>query len=563
MDSKHTTDCATEPLLCSSGVLPTMPPLHRGKSGQEHARMARCQKEEIIMMNGAESLVRTLVGGGVNVCFTNPGTSEMHFVAALDKVDGMRCVLALFEGVVTGAADGYWRMAGSPAATLLHLGPGLGNGLANLHNAKKASSGIINIVGEHATYHIQYDAPLTADIEGIARPVSHWVKTSTDAKAVAVDGAQAIAQASTPPGQIATVILPGDTAWNLGGDVATVPAIPTRATTSEEAVKAAADMLAQGEGTMLLLAGEGVKERGLALAGAIAKKTGARILAQGSNAVLQRGAGRVPVERVPFPVPQAVQLLKDVQRMILVGAKAPVAFFGYPDRPSILTQEGCAFHPLTTLAEDSIDALERLADMVGAKVADAPVQQRFTPEMPSGALDPEKIAAILGNLIPEQAIVVDESVTTGRGFYPLTAGAPPHDWLQNMGGSIGYGMPVAIGAAIACPDRKVLALVGDGSGMYTVQALWTMARERLDITVVIWANRTYQILKGEFNNVGAGSPGYKARDMLDIDRPDLDWVSMAQGMGVPATRVHDCAGLTAQIQRGLAAEGPSLIEAVL
>jgi acetolactate synthase I/II/III large subunit len=161
-------------------------------------------------MNGAESLVHTLVDGGVNVCFTNPGTSEMHFVAALDKVDGMRCVLALFEGVVTGAADGYWRMTGKPAATLLHLGPGLGNGLANLHNAKKASSGIVNIVGEHATFHIQYDAPLTADIEGIARPVSHWVKTSTDAKAVAADGAKAIAIASTPPGQVATLILPGD-----------------------------------------------------------------------------------------------------------------------------------------------------------------------------------------------------------------------------------------------------------------------------------------------------------------------------------------------------------------
>jgi acetolactate synthase-1/2/3 large subunit len=201
--------------------------------------------------------------------------------------------------------------------------------------------------------------------------------------------------------------------------------------------------------------------------------------------------------------------------------------------------------------------------MVGAQVADAPVQQPFTPGMPSGRLDPEKIAAILGNRIPEHAIVVDESVTTGRGFYPLTAGAPPHDWLQNMGGSIGYGMPVALGAAIACPDRKVLALVGDGSGMYTVQALWTMAREGLDIAVVIWANRTYQILKGEFNNVGAGSPGHKARDMLDIDRPDLDWVSMAQGMGVPATRVHNCAGLAAQLQRGLAAAGPYLIEAVL
>jgi acetolactate synthase-1/2/3 large subunit len=487
----------------------------------------------------------------------------MHFVAALDKVDGMRCVLALFEGVVTGAADGYWRMTGKPAATLLHLGPGLGNGLANLHNAKKASSGMVNIVGEHATFHIQYDAPLTADIEGIARPVSHWVKTSTDAKAVAADGAEAIAMASTPPGQIATLILPGDTAWNEGSGPVVVPPIPARAKASEAAIQNAASVLARGEGTMLLLTGEGLYERGLALAGAIAKKTGARLLAQGSNAVLQRGAGRVPVGRVPFPVLQAVDLLKDVQRMILVGAKAPVAFFGYPDRPSIPTQDDCEFHPLTALEEDAIDALERLADAVGAKISDAPVQPPVRPDMPSGALDPDKIAAILGNVIPEQAIVVDESVTTGRGFYPLTAGAPPHDWLSNMGGSIGYGMPVAVGAAIACPDRNVLALIGDGSGMYTVQALWTMAREGLNVTAVIWANRTYQILKGEFNHVGAGTPGRKAQDMLDIGRPDLDWVALAKGMGVAAGRADDCERLTAQLQRGLAEPGPYLIEAVL
>lgn len=513
-------------------------------------------------MNGAESLVRTLVGGGVNVCFTNPGTSEMHFVAALDKVDGMRCVLGLFEGVVTGAADGYWRMTGKPAATLLHLGPGLGNGLANLHNAKKANSGVVNIVGEHATFHIQYDAPLTADIEGIARPVSHWVKTSTNAKAVAVDGAQAVSIASTPPGQIATLILPGDTAWNDGSGPAQVPVIPPREKAAEEAIQNAARLLKKGDGTMLFLADVALRERGLALAGAIASRTGARILGQGSNSVLQRGAGRVPVGRVPFPVLQAVDLFKDVQQMILVGSKPPVAFFGYPDRPSIPTQEGCLFHTLTALAEDSLDALERLADAVGAKSTDVPIQQPFKPNMPSGALTPETIAAVLGNLIPEQAIVVDESVTTGRGFYPLTAGAPPHDWLQNMGGSIGYGMPVAIGAAIGCPNRKVLALVGDGSGMYTVQALWSMAREGLNITTVIFANRTYQILKGEFNNVGAGTPGLKATDMLDIDRPDLDWVSLAKGMGVGAGRADSCELLAEQLRRGLAEEGPYLIEAL-
>jgi acetolactate synthase-1/2/3 large subunit len=252
-----------------------------------------------------------------------------------------------------------------------------------------------------------------------------------------------------------------------------------------------------------------------------------------------------------------------VKRLILVGAKAPVAFFGYPNQPSVLTPEGCIISTLTTPEEDSLDALERFADAVGATLKDAPAQQPFTPDMPSGALDPDKIGAVLGNIIPEQAIVVDESVTTGRGFYPLTAGAPPHDWLQNMGGSIGYGMPVAVGAAIACPDRKVLALIGDGSGMYTVQALWTMAREGLDVTAVIWANRTYQILKGEFDNVGAGKPGQKANDMLEIGRPDLDWVALATGMGVPASRAADCESLTRQLQHGLAEAGPHLIEVVL
>jgi acetolactate synthase I/II/III large subunit len=269
------------------------------------------------------------------------------------------------------------------------------------------------------------------------------------------------------------------------------------------------------------------------------------------------------VNRLPYPVPQALQVLKDVQRLILVGAKAPVAFFGYPNQPSVLTSEGCAIFTLTTSEEDTIDALDRLAEAVGAKLKEAPIQQPFKPDMPSGALDPDKIGAVLGNIIPEQAIVVDESVTTGRGFYPLTTGAPPHDWLQNMGGSIGYGMPVAVGAALACPDRKVLALIGDGSGMYTVQALWTMAREGLNVTAVIWANRTYQILKGEFDNVGAGKPGQKANDMLEIGRPDLDWVALATGMGVPANRAADCESLARQLQRGLAEAGPHLIEVVL
>jgi acetolactate synthase-1/2/3 large subunit len=514
-------------------------------------------------MNGAESLARTLVAGGVNVCFTNPGTSEMHFVAALDKVDGIRCVLGLFEGVVTGAADGYWRMADRPAATLLHLGPGLGNGLANLHNARKASSGIVNIVGEHATYHIKHDAPLTSDIEGIARPVSAWVRTSPNARAIAADGAAAIAAARTPPGQIATLILPADTAWNDADDVAAVAPMAARARVGDDVIARCAKALRSGEPAMLMLTDRAVRADGLALAGRIATATGARIIAQGSNARIQRGAGRVPIERLPYPVDQALAVLKDVRHLILVGAKAPVAFFAYPDKPSVLTPDGCQVHQLSTLAEDSIAALEALADAVGAKKGSEVIQPAGRPALPTGALTPDTLAAALGALLPEGAIVADESVTTGRGFFKATAGAPPHDWLNNMGGSIGLGMPLATGAAVACPDRKVVCLEGDGSGMYTVQALWTQARESLNVTTVVFANRTYAILRHELTNVRAGTPGRKAADMLDINRPDLDWVALARGMGVPATRATTAEDFNKQFASSLSTQGPTLIEAVL
>src|SRR5262245_22969644 len=514
-------------------------------------------------MNGAESLARTLVAGGVNVCFTNPGTSEMHFVAALDKVDGIRCVLGLFEGVVTGAADGYWRMAERPAATLLHLGPGLGNGLANLHNAKKANSAIVNIVGEHATHHIKHDAPLTADIEGIARPISAWVRTSPNAKAIAADGAAAIAAAWAPPGQISTLILPADTAWNTADGVAAVPPRPERARVEAAAVARCAKALRSGEPAMLMLTGQALRENGLALAGRIATATGARIVAQGSNARIARGAGRVAIERLPYPVDQALAVLKDIRHLILVGAKAPVAFFAYPDKPSILTPEHCEIIMLSTLAEDSISALEWLADEVGAKKNGEVVQLSTRPALPTGPLNPDTLAASLGALLPEGAIVADESVTTGRGFFRMTAGAPPHDWMNNMGGSIGLGMPLATGAAVACSDRKVICLEGDGSGMYTVQSLWTQAREGLDVTTVVFANRTYAILRHELAGVGAGTPGRKAADMLDIGRPDLDWIALARGMGVEATRATTADEFNRQLASALGTRGPRLIEAVL
>jgi acetolactate synthase I/II/III large subunit len=515
-------------------------------------------------MNGAESLVRTLVGGGVDVCFANPGTSEMHFVAALDRVDGMRCVLGLFEGVVTGAADGFARMSERPAATLLHLGPGLANGLANIHNANKASSPMVNIVGDHATYHRRYDAPLTSDIEGLARPSSHWVKTSPDAKSIAADGAAAIAAARTLPGQIATLILPADTAWNEGFGPAPVPPPAGPKPVAHAAVAEAARALRSGEPCLILLGGRALREKGLELTGKIAAKTGARLMAQGSNARTQRGRGRVFVERVPYVVDQATRVLAGLKHIVLVGARMPVAFFAYPDKPSLLAPLDAQGHVLASLDEDLPGALEALAEEVGALRTPAPVTNEPPPaKAASGAITPEALGASLAALLPENAILADEAVTTGRGFFAPTRSAAPHDWLSNMGGSIGLGLPLATGAAIACPERKVVCLEGDGSAMYTMQALWTQVREGLDVTTLLFSNRSYQILKGELAHVGAGNPGRKALDMLDLVNPDLDFVTLAKGMGVPGARATDMDEFNRRLAEGLATPGPYLVEVVL
>jgi acetolactate synthase-1/2/3 large subunit len=518
-------------------------------------------------MNGADTLVHTLLDAGVDVCFTNPGTSEMHFVSALDRIAGMRCVLGLFEGVVTGAADGYWRIAERPASTLLHLGPGLGNGLANLHNAKKARSGIVNIVGEHATYHVPLNAPLTSDIEGVARPMSHWVHTSRHARDIAADGRAAIEQAVAPPGRIATLILPADTAW---GDAGPAPAargpvaMPVRRPVDEARVNAAAAALQHGADTLILLGGHALRQGPLARAGRIAARTGCAVMSEFAAARVERGAGRVAALRVPYVVEAAQAALKRFRRIVLVGATPPVAFFAYPDKPSMLAPEGCEFLNLAEVDEDLDGALAALAERLGASsTAPAGIAQASTvarDALPQGKVTSEGVAVILSSLLPENAIVVDESVTFGRAFSAATAGALPHDWLTGTGGSIGFAMPVAVGAAIAAPDRRVVVLEGDGSGMYTLQALWTMAREGLNATVVVFANRSYQILKGEFLGVGAGEPGPRASQMLSLDQPALDWLALARGMGVPATRAEDLGAFAEQFARSVATPGPSLIE---
>lgn len=512
--------------------------------------------------SGAESLVQTFVDAGVNVCFTNPGTSEMHFVAALDTNPQMRCVLGLFEGVVTGAADGYGRMTGHPAATLLHLGPGLANGMANLHNAKKARSPIVNVVGDHATYHRKYDTPLTSDVEAIAAPVSGWVKVSTSSDDVASDGAQAVQAALSPPGQVSTLILPADTAWSRTTASAKVLPAPAPTAADHGQVEAVAKVLKSGEPTVLLINGILTESR-MNLAQRVAKATGARLITDTFVPRIQRGAGRVDAGRLPYFGEHAAEMLAGTRHMILIGTQPPVTFFAYPDKPNWLTPEGCELHTLVERDGDIDGALEALVDACGASAMAPDVIELSRPELRSGDLRSSSMGAAIGHLMPENAIVVDESGTSGGGIMHGTRTSVPHDWLALTGGSIGYALPCATGVAVACPEQKVLCLQGDGGAMYTVQALWTQVREQLDITNIIFSNRKYAILQVEFGRVGAHNPGPKALSMLDLTNPDLKWVSVADGMGMSARQVSTADEFNAALAASLSEPGPSLIEAVL
>ena len=509
-------------------------------------------------MNGAESLVHTLLASGIDTCFANPGTSEMHFVAALDRVPGMRCVLGLQENIVTGAADGYARIAGKPAATLLHCGPGLANGWANLHNGRRANTMMVNCVGDQATYHRPLDAPLTADTEGLARAVSGWVRTCTTSAEVGAQAAIAAQAAQTSPGTIATLILPSDTCWDAGGIPAPRLAIPAAPTTSPHAVKVAADLLRNGKKTLIVLGNGALRAGPLADAHRIAAATGATIIGAGSNGRIERGRGRHPLNRIPYPVDQSVAMMKEFEQVILVGTAKPVIFFAYPNKPGSPVPPNAQLHAMTRPEHDQVQALAALADELG-NPAHVPVSAGTKAELGRGKITSDTFAASLATLMPDNAIIADESVTFGRAFFPATHHAAPHDWLNVTGGAIGGGIPLATGAAIAAPDRRVINLQADGSAMYTIQGLWTQAREKLDVTTVIFSNRKYQILIGELANVGA-NPGRTAMDMLDLGNPDIDFVRLANGQGVEAARADTMEQFNDLFAQSLSRKGPFVIE---
>ncbi len=511
-------------------------------------------------MNGADALIETLILNGVTACFANPGTSEMPFVSALDRHGAMRPVLCLFEGVATGAADGYGRMTGRPACTLLHLGPGLGNGLANLHNARRAFTPIVNVIGDHATWHRALDAPLTSDIAAIAGANSLWVEAARTADEVGALAAQAIAASHGPPGGSASLILPADCAWSATTQVGPRVEAAAKAAPNAAAVEAVARRIHAANMPVLLLGSGACGEAALAAAGRIAA-CGVRVLTDTFIARQPRGAGRFAPARMMYFGEMALADLEGVDLMVLVETTAPVAFFAYPDRPSVLVPEGCEVSMLARRGEDGTAALIELADRLGAGKAE--LEALAPPAPPTGPLTPAAAGAAIARHLPEGAIVSDDSVTSGQAILALTRGARPHDWLGLTGGAIGQGIPVAVGAAVACPGRKVVSLNGDGAAMYTVQGLWTLAREGLDVTVVVFANHAYRILGIELGRAGAGNPGPAASRLLSLGEPAIDWVGVAQGLGVPARRCETAEAFDAAFARAMGESGPHFIEAAI
>jgi acetolactate synthase-1/2/3 large subunit len=513
-------------------------------------------------MNGAEALIRSAVASGVDVCFANPGTTEMPLVAALDRVTGMRPVLALFEGVCTGAADGYARLTDRPAMTLLHLGPGFANGIANLHNARRARSPLVNVIGDHASWHLAADAPLTSDIVSLANPVSGWVRSVRRAEDIAADTVAAIEAALAPPGQVATLIVPADCQWNEAHGVAATARRVAPAAVASDRIERAARALRDGDAA-LFLGGVALRGAGLRAAARVRAASGARLLHDVFVARLERGADLPAIERLPYFPEQAIAALANVRSLVLAGTREPVSFFGYPNVPSRLAPEACERIELAAPDEDVVGALDALADALGAPREVPALPRAPLPGVPSGTLDVATLGQSVAALQPEGAIVVDEAATSGAVWFALAGSAPRHTVLGLTGGAIGQGLPTAVGAAIACPQRKVIALQADGSGMYTAQALWTMARESLDVVVVLCANRAYRILQLEVARAGIAEPGPAARALTELSNPTLDWCALARGMGVPAARATDADSFVKEFSRALADPGPALIEAWL
>ena len=511
-------------------------------------------------MNASDALIKTLVANGLEVVFANPGTSEMHLVAAIDNNPEIRPILGLFEGVVSGAADGYARMSGKAAVNLLHLGPGLGNSFANIHNAKKALSPMVNVVGDHATYHLKYNAPLTSDLDNLAKSASNWVGRSSNVEDLCGLGNQAWQQANTFPGQISTLIVPADCAWGEFNGEIPPPLEQINSKKIDESLVPKSIEALKKDKSILFIGGKFLNEECIKLAAEISSSTGCRLITDTFISRIRRGSGLPIVEQVPYFAEMAEEFLKNTSNMVFIGTNAPVSFFAYPGKKSYLAPDEANIIDLCSPNQDGLSALKALSDEAGSSQINSELIQSGVIDIPtSGKLDQSTLGPLLASLMPEDAIVSDESATSGMLVTPHTWKAKPHDWLALTGGSIGQGLPLAVGAAIAKPDRPIITLHGDGGALYTIQALWTQARESLNITNIIFANNSYEILKIELDRVGAVQTGDRAESMLSLDNPKIDWIQLSKSLGVPSFMPSTVKEFIKVFSQSINEAGPSLI----
>ena len=511
-------------------------------------------------MNGAEALVATAIRRGIEVCFANPGTTEMPLVLALDAVPGLRGILCLHENVATGAADGYGRMMAKPAMCLLHLGPGLANGLTNLHNARRAATPVLIVIGQHASWHLSADPLLATNIEWLARTVSDYVKQNVGPVTVAVDLADAVDDAMRNGGCVSTLIVPHDSLIGEAGAGVCVPFRHARKTYSPGQVLRTAKALKSGR-SAILLGGEALSEAGMLLAGRIAAISGANLLCGTFFARMERGGGLPVVTKLPYFPDQALELTRRYRHVIVAGTRRPVAFFGYPGLPSYLSEEEQTV-VLAGPQEDALGALAELASELHAPDVVDPVVGA-PPDLPRGGLDARAVSAVIARLQSGNCIVMDETLTAGEPYFDASKHSPRFTHLMLTGGAIGEGPGAATGAAIACPDRKVINFQSDGCGAYSVQAFWTQAREKLDVVTIIGSNRSYNILNVELLRTGVHQPGPVARSMASLEHPHLDWAKIGEGFSVPSIAVDTAEALARELETALMQKGPRLIEAIM
>nr|WP_321441805.1 acetolactate synthase large subunit [uncultured Hyphomonas sp.] len=514
---------------------------------------------QVQTMTGAEALVSTLADHGVTACFANPGTSEMHLVTALDHEPRIKSVLCLFEGVATGAADGHARVTGGPAMTLLHLGAGYMNGGANIHNAKRAFTPMINVIGDHAVPHLRYDAPLTSNILGLAGPNSNWIKSADKVGDAGELAAEAWEASFGPvPGPV-SLLLPADTAWTEGGKPGKTRAKPSLRKPDAARIEDAARKLKDAKKPVVLINGTALTSEGLAQ-GARLKAAGLRVMTDTFFQRQARGAGTFIPDRMQYFAEGAIADLEGADLMLVAGTQVPVAFFSYPGKPSVLVPEGCEPYIIGGPETDSAAILSALADAIGAKES-AEFAELDIPGQPTGDLNAMTVGMALARQMPEGTFVSDDGVSNGLPCFLMTQKARPHDWMMLTGGAIGQGMPLALGAAVAAPDRKVLCISGDGAAMYTNQSLWSMAREEANVVNVVFVNHSYRILNIELARTGAGNPGPTAKSMLELGEPEIDWVKLAEAQGVEAQDAFTAEEFDTALERAFAADGPQLIAA--